>query len=667
LGPAGPSYRARLLRLVLLTTATAVVTACVAFVINDITSYRRSLSRDLAVYAGIVQTNAAAAVVFDDAEAASQTLEGLRTDERIVAAAIFDADNRTLAAFQRPGAPPPPAAAHGERVDPVGVTTLWVSLDHSGVHEGDLYLAADSQAIVRRMASYGLIALVVLLGSVASGFVLAGRMSRVFVEPVLALARVADDVRSTRDWTRRAERLSDDEVGALTDAFNGMLIEVSRRERDLEEARDRLEQRVEERTHDLAVAKELSEARAVELAHSEARFRSLSAAAPLGIALLDAAGHLLYGNPRLAELLGRELVACAGAGWLDAVPPAARRRIEQGCAQREPAWWCELPILVGPAARIIEFHTSDPSVDGTRVATLVDVTVRRQAELEREALHAELREASRRAGMADVATGVLHNVGNVLNSVNVTTTFLHERLRASRIETLGRAVQLLRDQPDPSAFLQNDPKGKVLPEFLTRMVDQLGKERGDLVREVESLRDHVDHIKNIVMMQQALAKASGVTERCRLQDVVEEALRIETIGFRRHDVTVHRRFADVPDVFVDRHRLLQILINLVTNAKHAMKEHDGPRELHVSIERSDEGGVALTVRDTGVGIPAENLDRIFQHGFTSRKDGHGFGLHSSANAAREMGGSLRGSSAGPGQGATFVLSLPEAATARQAS
>ena len=116
---------------------------------------------------------------------------------------------------------------------------------------------------------------------------------------------------------------------------------------------------------------------------------------------------------------------------------------------------------------------------------------------------------------------------------------------------------------------------------------------------------------------------------------------------------------------VDKHKVLQILVNLISNAKYALSDSDAKeRQLTIAISRqpsrasSDDGFAEVSITDNGIGIARENLIRIFGHGFTTKKNGHGFGLHSGALAAKEMGGSLSVQSAGPGKGATFTLSLP---------
>jgi len=282
----------------------------------------------------------------------------------------------------------------------------------------------------------------------------------------------------------------------------------------------------------------------------------------------------------------------------------------------------------------------------------------RTAELEHA--HKQLLISSRQAGMAEVAIGVLHNVGNVLNSVNVSSTLVRETLHNSEITTLSRVAGLLRDRAgDMDAFLTTDPKGRLVPGFVVQLADQLAKEHALLHAEHEHLARNVEHIKGIVAMQQTYARVSGVIEKVRLADLVGDALQMHAVGFARHGVEVVRDYADVPLALIDQHKVMQILVNLINNAKHSLAEaHRVDGRITVKISRCAADRFQIAVTDNGVGISAENLTRVFSHGFTTRRDGHGFGLHSGANAAREMGGSLRVESAGAGLGATFTLELP---------
>jgi C4-dicarboxylate-specific signal transduction histidine kinase len=265
--------------------------------------------------------------------------------------------------------------------------------------------------------------------------------------------------------------------------------------------------------------------------------------------------------------------------------------------------------------------------------------------------------------MSEVATGILHNVGNVLNSVNVSTTLLADQFQHSKIGNVTRVSELLRaHEADLATFLSVDPKGKMISPYLSNLAETLAAERTAMSAELEGLRKNVEHIKEIVAMQQSYAKTSGVAEMTSIPDLIEDALRMNSASFARHDINIVRDFQTKTDIALEKHKVLQVLINLVRNAKYACDE-SGRIDKQITIRATaNEGGVSIAVIDNGVGIPQENLTRIFSHGFTTRKDGHGFGLHSGALAAKEIGGTLTGHSTGPGNGATFILELPYKST-----
>lgn len=289
-----------------------------------------------------------------------------------------------------------------------------------------------------------------------------------------------------------------------------------------------------------------------------------------------------------------------------------------------------------------------------------DITAIKQAEAQLDLVHKQLMDASRQAGMAEVATNVLHNVGNVLNSINVSTTLVLEKVKKSKIGNLGRSAALIREHQDNlAAFLSADPKGKQLPEYLARLSEHLVAEQAELVQEIELARKHIEHVKDIVTMQQSYAKVSGIAETVKIVDLIEDSLRMNAGALVRHDVRVVRDYpAQLPEINVEKHKVLQILVNLIRNAKYACDE-SGRKDKQLTLQvRNGDDRVRIMVKDNGVGIPAENLTRIFNHGFTTREKGHGFGLHSGALAAREMGGTLTASSEGAGLGASFTLELP---------
>jgi signal transduction histidine kinase len=288
-----------------------------------------------------------------------------------------------------------------------------------------------------------------------------------------------------------------------------------------------------------------------------------------------------------------------------------------------------------------------------------ELTERKRTEAKLEQVHKQLLETSRRAGMAEVATNVLHNVGNVLNSVNVSASLVTDSVKKSKVASLANVVALLREhEHDLGTFITSDAKGKQLPGYLSQLSAHLLADQKTTVKELNSLRGNVEHIKEIVAMQQSYAKVSGVKEIVNLCDLVEDSLRMNVGSFNRHGVEVIREFEDVPLMNIEKHKILQILINLMRNAKYACDESGrADKQLTVRVAGGN-GRVKVSVIDNGIGISPENLTRIFSHGFTTRKDGHGFGLHSGALAAQEMGGSLTVHSEGLGRGATFTLELP---------
>jgi two-component system, NtrC family, sensor kinase len=288
-----------------------------------------------------------------------------------------------------------------------------------------------------------------------------------------------------------------------------------------------------------------------------------------------------------------------------------------------------------------------------------EVAERRRTEKELERVHAELVAAARRAGMAEIATGVLHNVGNVLNSVNISAEMLANRLRLSKRSNLGRIVMMLEEHAlDLGEFLTRDEKGKQIPTFLKVLAEHLDVEEQSMMEESHSLTRNVEHIKTIVSTQQSYAGISGVVEPIEVSALLDDAMRLESASFERHRIRVVRKYADLPTVLMDKQRLLQIVVNLIKNAKESLGEREESERVLTIESKAVDDRLIIDVSDTGVGIQQNNMTRIFSHGFTTKAKGHGFGLHRCANAATEIGGSLTAHSDGALQGATFTLNLP---------
>nr|WP_027912424.1 ATP-binding protein [Pseudomonas sp. URIL14HWK12:I7] len=290
----------------------------------------------------------------------------------------------------------------------------------------------------------------------------------------------------------------------------------------------------------------------------------------------------------------------------------------------------------------------------------LELKARVRAVLRMSQVQTELNAKSRQAGMAEIATTVLHNVGNVLNSVNVSAELVSSQMRTSKAQGLGKVAQMMNEHVhDLSDFLTKDHKGKMLPDYLLKLAKVVAQEQQGIIEELGQLTKGIDHIKTIVAAQQSYAVAVSIVETVPVAELIDDALRMSAGLLARQEVTVVKDIADLPLLPLDRHRMLLILVNLINNAKQALDGViDRSRCVTFSASLADGAVLRITVADNGNGIAPEHLARIFSHGFTTRKDGHGFGLHSCALAAQEMGGSLTVHSDGAGQGATFILDIP---------
>ncbi|OAB53525.1 DAHL domain-containing protein [Pseudomonas thivervalensis] len=378
-------------------------------------------------------------------------------------------------------------------------------------------------------------------------------------------------------------------------------------------------------------------------------------------------GVILREQPRVNELLmGIEAVPLADR--LDTITVLLEKDQEKAAAKYERnhvyllvfATFLVL-ILIWLAFRLIRSFAEIKRVNNA-LQTANDELEQRVEERTRQLkdTQSELMDTARQAGMAEIATNVLHNVGNVLNSVNISADLVSRKLRSSKALGLGKAMQLINEHTDDLGhFLTEDAKGKLLPGYLNQLVEAIASEQQSLTDELAQLSKSVDHIKDIVSTQQSYAGANSLLEPLVVSELLEDALRMNSGALTRHHVTVIKDYGEVPRIMGDKHRLLLILINLISNAKYAMAGvSNHARNMTLKAAVIDGQTLQISVKDEGEGIPEENMTRIFAHGFTTRKEGHGFGLHSCALAAIEMNGHLTAHSEGPGKGATFELQVP---------
>src|SRR5882757_6714077 len=409
--------------------------------------------------------------------------------------------------------------------------------------------------------------------------------------------------------------------------------------------------------------------RRAELETISIRFGVATRAAHAGVYELKREGLDLWWSDTMHELYAQSPTEFQPTleSWLSLIHPDDRQAAQTAItgAMRDQSQLRSQYRIVRPDGSVCHIASlaavATDSIDsGARLVGIdLDITDRVEAEERERNLQRQLRDASRQAGMAEIATNVLHNVGNVLNSVNISAGLVTERVRKPRAAGLSKVVSLLKQhETDLGAFVSVDERGKHLPAYLAQLSEHLMLDQQVALQELDSLRKNIDHIKEIVAMQQSYSKLVGVPEKLVVAGLVEDALRMNIGAFNRHGVSLKCDFEDVPEIVVEKHKVLQILVNLLRNAKYAC-EASGKTDKQVVMRVAKQTeGVRIAVTDNGIGIQPEHMARIFSHGFTTKKEGHGFGLHSGALAAKDMGGALRVDSAGPGFGATFTLDLP---------
>ena len=286
---------------------------------------------------------------------------------------------------------------------------------------------------------------------------------------------------------------------------------------------------------------------------------------------------------------------------------------------------------------------------------------RRRIEAEREALTQQLLETSRQLGKAEHAAHVLHNVGNVLNSITVSTSIILNILKEPFVEDIHRMATMMKEHQDGLAkFLTDDQAGSQIPHYLHQSSEHVTQQQAKALRELSNLTTNLEHVNHIIQAQHSIAKTTIHREPVHLPELLDRALTIVQ-GENNFTFEVQRNYTDIPSIMTDKHQLLQILVNLIRNAKQAMAQSsDPPNRLTLSIRKvmDPTETVFVSVQDSGMGMTTEHLKHIFSQRFTTKPEGQGLGLHSSALAAKLISGTLQAESPGPGQGATFTVTLP---------
>jgi len=277
-----------------------------------------------------------------------------------------------------------------------------------------------------------------------------------------------------------------------------------------------------------------------------------------------------------------------------------------------------------------------------------------------EATNVKLIKTSHIAGKAEVAAGVLHNIANVLNSIGISAETVKTRVKSFRTESLQKLAEMLKENDeDLEGFFRTNEKAKMMPRFLMVLSDHFTSEKANCSNLLKDLRKHIVHASEIIKIQQTYSKTSGEDELVSIDDIISNAIQINESAINKNNIELVVNSKGFAPAIVNSHKILQILVNLISNAQHAVStETISTKKIVIKITELEEESIKVEVKDSGVGISEDNLSKIFDHGFTTKKNGHGFGLNSCRKIAESMNGTLSVSSSGDNLGATFTLRIP---------
>lgn len=388
-----------------------------------------------------------------------------------------------------------------------------------------------------------------------------------------------------------------------------------------------------------------------------------------GILRVDLAGMVVFANPRALQMAGWEARELMGRSLHEALPH--RKANGVACAKEN----CSIfgAFLDGYIRHVdtetflrkdgtpfpVEYTSSPVRETGKVVgAVVVFKDIAKRLDLEKSFV-----QAAHQAGMAEIATGVIHNVGNILNSVNVSAENIQRIVDENKVGSLKKANALIQENMSAiGEFLTKDPRGSKLPGFYVSLEEAISSDFDKLRVESSELTRKIQLIKDVVNIQQNYAKGADFKEELSPQEIVENALLIQLESLLRYNIKIVKSLPTTRPVLAQKSKLIHILLNLIKNAKEAMADCEkNERILSLEVENGGDNHVVIRISDTGCGVAPENLNKIFTHGFTTKKDGHGFGLHHCANALTEMGGTIFACSDGVDRGTTFTIKLKSAA------
>src|SRR6267154_2801369 len=600
------SIRTKLQSIVMVTCAAALVVAAVLFTLYDRANFVREKTQDLIASAKMIGSNSTAALSFHDIRLAREILNALQAKPHVVNACIYDSDGTVFAKYSRSlnhvDFPPPPTDRENGTTIVAGNMVLFQDIALHGDSIGSIYIEADLGDVSDRLSRLVMIDFIVLVGSLAVVFVLSSRLQRVVSEPIRELAEMAATFSAHENYSMRATKRSNDETGVLVDQFNGMLDRLQQRNVSLQLAHDRLEKSVAERTSYLNALIENS---------------------PVGILVLDSERLVKLCNPAFEKLFQYTRLEIVGKAF-DGLIADGDLLSEMGGASRR-AVDREVVNMIARCQRKdrsivdVELHTVKLMVNRKVEDTLYiyqDISVRKRAEEEMQRAK-EAAEASNRA-KSEFLANMSHEIRTPMNGIiGMTELALQTNLSQEQREFLG----IVKSSADSLLSLLND-----ILDFSKIEAGKLDFETIDF-----RLRDTLDDTIRAMGLH---AQQKGLELACHV-------------------------LPDVPDGLQgDPTRIRQIVVNLLGNAIKFTSEGEVVIQVEIQDESEDEVVLHFAVRDTGIGIPFEKQQLIFEaftqtDSSTTRKyGGSGLGLTISSRLANKMGGKVWVESE-PDRGSTF--------------
>ncbi len=608
------SIRRKLTSIVLLTTGVALLLACATFLIYDLYNFKQGRLRDLDTVADILGANSTAALAFNDPKAAADVLSALAAKKHVVAACVYRWDGQVLATYTRGDAAknfvPPRVGPDGSRFS-FDEIVLFRKIALDGERVGTIFLQAELADLHQRLYRFVLVVVLVLVGSLVLVYFLASKLQRRISEPIRELAWTAKMVSALKDYSLRAIKQTEDELGHLVEGFNQMLAQIQQQDIALRRAHDELELRVIERTRELE--QEITERRRAEreLEKQTVFLNALHENNPLGIVVLDPQARVQFSNPAFERMFGFPAAEMIG-GDLDSRIAPPNLRTEAQTFSEQVRRGAPLHAVAERQRRDgtlvdVEIHGVPLLMDGKVVgqfALYQDITERRRAEEEMQKAK-EAAEAANRS-KSEFLANMSHEIRTPMNAIlGMTDLVLDTELNAEQREYLGTA----KSSADNLLRLIND------------ILDFSKIEAGKL---------DLDHVP------------------FDLRQTLGDTLRALAMRAHRKEIELcYRVQPEVPDGLLgDPGRLRQIVVNLVGNAIKFTERGEIVVRVEMLERTAERIRLHFTVSDTGIGISPEQARRIFEPfaqadgSMTRRYGGTGLGLSISTRLAELMGGRL---------------------------